>query len=96
MEQAVIIFPEQGTCLFQERFGDVILPERHDYTDVSDNYSANTQQDTSVAITASGTRAFPADGYGNVAVVPGVYSIAAYDYNDGAKQVSNLIEITVV
>ncbi len=69
---------------------------RHDYTDVSDNYSANTKQDTTVAITASGKRAFPDDGYGNVAVVPGVYSIAAYDYSDGAKQISNLIEITVV
>lgn len=69
---------------------------RHDYSDFSDNYSPGTQQDTSMAITASGTRTFPKDGYGNVSVVAGQYSIAAYDYSNGAKQISNLIEITVV
>jgi hypothetical protein len=72
------------------------LEYRYDYTDLSDNYSSGTQQDTSMAITESGTRAFPTDGYAGTAVVAGKYSIAAYDYNDGAKQVSNLIEITVV
>ncbi len=68
---------------------------RWDYTDLTNNYSGGTKQDTTVAITESGTRSFPKDGYGNIALNPGQYSLAVYDYSANAARVSNLIEITV-
>ena len=83
----------------------VALADRFDYTDLTDNYSQNSYQqanNTYASVTESGSRSFPNEGLGlNGAAIPlvaGDYTLVAYDYSaaGGAKQVSNVLEITVV